>query len=85
MTSKPKPKPEDLRRWAENHRAAVERERVEIRGGAYVEDPIKAGLGLIALAARLHGWPIPRAAVGQREDEAKWEAWARLREGLARQ
>lgn len=83
MTSKPTP--EDLRRWAENHRAAVEREREEIQGGSYVEDPIKAGLELIALAVRLHGWPIPRDAVVQREDEAKWKAWARLREGLAKQ
>ena len=78
----PQPTLEDLRRWAENHRAAVEREREEIRGGAYVDDPIKAGLGLIALAVRLHGWPVPVDPVRQREDEAAREAWDRLRTAL---
>lgn len=81
MTSKPTT--EELRRWAGNHRAAVEREREEIRGGSYVADPIKAGLGLIALAARLQGWPVPVDPVRQREDDAARETWDRLRTALA--
>jgi len=74
--------PEDLRRWVEDKRAAEERERQAARGGTFARDPIRAALDLIAIASRLHGWPIPPDAVRQREDELSRETWARLRKAL---
>lgn len=74
--------PEELKRWVENQRAAAERERQQALGGSFVRDPVRAGLDLIALAARLHGWPIPEDPVRQREDELARERWSRLRKAL---
>lgn len=74
--------PADLRRWIEDQRAAQEREREQARGGAFARDPVRAALDLIAVAGRLHGWPIPPDAVRRREDEIARERWARLRRAL---
>lgn len=74
----------DLRRWVDNWRAAADREREEARRSGYVDDPIAAGLDLIALASYLHGWPIPKDPFQDREDEAEQEAWSRLREALGK-
>lgn len=74
--------PEDLRRWVEDRRAAGERERQQARAGGFARDPIRAALDLIAVAGRLHGWPIPEDPVRQREDELARERWARLRQAL---
>lgn len=72
--------PQDIRRWVENHRAAQERERQEVRErGTVVADPIAASLSLIALAGRLHGWPVPVSEVDEREDELARQRWDKLR------
>lgn len=76
--------PEDLRRWVEDKRAAEERERAEVRGGSFARDPVRAALDLIAIAGRLHGWPIPPDLVRQREDEVARERWARLRRAFGK-
>lgn len=73
---------EDLRRWIDNQRAVEERQREEARDSGYIADPIAAALDLIAFDARLHGWPIPRNPLQEREDEAARETWSRLREAL---
>lgn len=75
-------RPEDLRRWVEDQRAAAERERVAARDRGFSRDPIRAGLELIDLVIELHGWPIPEDPVTQREDELAWEQWVRLRRAL---
>jgi hypothetical protein len=74
--------PEDLRRWVEDKRAAEAREREAARGSSFARDPIRAALDLIAIAGRLHGWPIPPDPVRQREDDLARERWARLRKAL---
>lgn len=76
--------PEQIRRWAENMRQAEERIREEIRSGGYGGDPIAAAFGLAVFAAQLHGWPIRRDPVSEREDEAVRETWARLREAYGK-
>lgn len=75
-------RPEDLRRWVEDQRAAAVRERAAVRAGGFSPDPIAAGLDLIDLAADLHGWPIPEDPVTRREDELARERWVRLRRAL---
>lgn len=74
--------PENLRRWVEDKRAAEVREREAARGGSFARDPVRAALDLIAIAGRLHGWPIPPDAVRRREDEIARERWSRLRRAL---
>lgn len=72
--------PNEIRRWMESRRAAAERERREVaERGTFVPDPIAASLSLIALAGRLHGWPLPVSEADQREDELARETWDRLR------
>ncbi|MGD2116004.1 MAG: hypothetical protein PVG07_13180 [Acidobacteriota bacterium] len=66
----------------EDQRAAGERERQEARTVASPPDSIRAGLDLIALTARLHGWPIPEDPVRRREDDLARERWSRLRKAL---
>lgn len=79
-----KTSPEDIRRWAENLRAVEERARDEARERGYVADSIAASLDLIAFASRLHGWPLPRDPLREREDEAVRDTWQRLREAFSR-
>lgn len=73
-------KAEDVRRWLGGRRAAAERER---REAATAPLPGEAGiaraLALIALAGRLHGWPLPEDERSRREDRQAYDAWARLR------
>jgi len=74
---------DDLRRWVDGHRAAQQREREEAMAtGARPAAAIASALALIALAGRLHGWPIPEDEVDVREDEAARSAWDRLRAAL---
>jgi len=73
---------QDLRRWAENQRAAAERERSAVRDRGFSPDPISAGFELIDLAAELYGWPVPEDPVTRREDELARERWVRLRRAL---
>lgn len=75
-------RPEDLRRWVMQKRAAAERERAEVRRGSFSPDPIGAALDLIALGGELHGWPFPEDPVTLREDDLARKRWARLRRAL---
>jgi hypothetical protein len=70
---------EDLRAWVQARRAAEARERMEASRAAPSDDPVQAGLGLIALAGRLHGWPVPEDPVTAREDVEVYATWATLR------
>lgn len=74
--------PESLRRWVEDRRAAAERERQAAREDGFARDPVRAALDLIAVAGRMHGWPIPEDAVRRREDELARDRWDRLRQAL---
>jgi hypothetical protein len=70
----------EARRWIENQREAA---RVEARNAARTwgssEQAIARALGLIALYGELHGWPPVPDAIGDREDMAAWDRFARLR------
>jgi hypothetical protein len=71
---------EDLRAWVHAKRAAEAREREESRTTVVdATDSIRTGLALIALAARLHGWPLPEDSVTKREDAEVRERWSVLR------
>jgi len=74
--------PEDLRRWVEDRRAAEEREQQAARQGGFARDPVRAALDLMAIAGRMHGWPIPEDVVRRREDELARDRWDRLRHAL---
>jgi hypothetical protein len=70
----------DLRRWVEDRRAVARLEQglvAETWGPP--EQAIAAALSLIALEGRLHGWPPPADPVSEREDQAMWDRFARLR------
>jgi hypothetical protein len=71
---------EDVRRWVAARRAAEAREREEARErGPSAPAAIASALALIALAGRLHGWPLPEDEVSRREEARARGAWARLR------
>jgi hypothetical protein len=46
-------------------RAAERRERAELRA-ADPESSLRRGLAMIALASRLHGWPLPESESDRR-------------------
>lgn len=74
--------PEEIRRWMAGRRAAEHRERQEHRA----VDPqvaFRRGLAMIALASRLHGWPLPESEADRRQDREAYARWARLRRRLA--
>jgi hypothetical protein len=63
-------------------RAAARRERYELRA----PDPevaFRRGLAMIALASRLHGWPLPASERDRRQDLEAYDRWSRLRRRLA--
>jgi hypothetical protein len=71
--------PADIRRWAENHRAAAARELAESRplspARAYA-----SAMALLEFDERLNGSPFERIdPVTAREDAEMYEAWAKLR------
>lgn len=71
---------EELRAWILARRAAEARERRERTSvPESPSDAIRRSLALIALGARLHGWPHPEDAVTRREDGIVYERWRRLR------
>ena len=62
-------------------RAAGRRERHEYR----LIDPQTAlhrGLAMIALASRLHGWPLPESDRDRRQDREAYARWVKLRRRL---
>jgi len=73
--------PGDIRRWAENHRVAAERERAERRNNPL--SPQQAwdfAMDLLRLDEAHNGNPFTRHdPVTEREDREMWEAWAKLR------
>ena len=72
--------PSDLIAWVESRRAAEERERSELReAGPDPSAAIESALALAALAARLHGWPVPKSEVDLREEEQVRQRWAKVR------
>jgi hypothetical protein len=71
---------EDVRRWAEQRRAAEEAGRAA-DDGRPVDPHVswRQALSLIALIGRSVGWPVPPDEVRRREDEQAASAWQRLR------
>jgi hypothetical protein len=71
----------DIRKWAENHRAAAEREAAELRGRPLSSaDAFASALALLRYDESLNGSPFGRVdPVSAREDQEMWEAWAKLR------
>jgi hypothetical protein len=77
-------RPADIRLWVEQRRLAARREEDEERGKPpSPEEAFARGLGMIALAAQLHGWPLPDDSSRQQDLEA-YDRWARLRTRLRR-
>lgn len=77
--------PDEIRCWVANRRAAALREAKETRRAPPGEDEcVRRALSLIALAGRLHGWPLPEDPVSLREDRLGYERWARLRRNWSR-
>ena len=75
---------EDVRRWADNWRAAEERSR---RSGEPALEPAVAwrqALSLFALVGRLVGWPVEPDQIRRREYAAAAETWTRLRAAYRR-
>lgn len=79
--SHPTASPEEIRRWVAARRAAERRERAE-RRAVDPEEAFRRGLAMVALAGRLHGWPLPHSERDHREDLEAYERWARLRRRL---
>jgi hypothetical protein len=73
--------PGDVRRWAENHRRAAERELQELRQHPMPPDQaIAAATALLRFNESLNGDPFRREdPISRREDEQMWEAWRTLR------
>ncbi len=73
--------PDDIRRWVENHRAAAAREAAELRRRPLnAQEAFAAAMALLAFDEACNGSPFERRdPVSEREDEAMWETWAKLR------
>jgi hypothetical protein len=77
--------PADIRRWVEQRRGAQRREEEELAGKVPPpEQAFARGLRLIALAGRLHGWPLPEDEASRQQDREGYARWARLRARRAR-
>jgi hypothetical protein len=75
----------DIRRWVEQRRLAARREEDEERGNPPPpEEAFARGLRMIALAAQLHGWPLPEDDSTRQQDLEAYARWARLRVRLRR-
>jgi hypothetical protein len=72
---------DDIRKWAENQRAASARELAEIRNRPMsTAEAFAAAMALLTFDERLNGSPFERPdPVTEREDREMWEAWATLR------
>ena len=75
----------DLRRWVDDRRVVARLEQAQLADTwGPPAQAIRSALSLIALEGRLHGWPPPADPVTEREDQAMWERFARLRTRLVR-
>lgn len=72
----------DLVRWVQSRREAAAREREHF--GADPRAAIESALALVALTARLHGWPPEEDPITRREDEHARNAWGRVRAVMRR-
>jgi hypothetical protein len=71
--------PADIRRWAENHRAAATRELATVQPLSPA-DAFASAMALLKFDERLNGSPFDRVdPVTDREDAAMYDAWAKLR------
>ena len=69
-----------IRRWVAGQRAAEEQQRAALRDrGPSPRTAITQALVLVALAGRLHGWPLPETPADREEDLRAYRQWARLR------
>lgn len=69
----------DIRKRAENHRAAAAREAAEARPLS-PDDAFTAALSLLALDEAQNGSPFERDdPVTAHEDAEMWDAWTKLR------
>jgi hypothetical protein len=76
---------EELRRWAAQRELGAQREISELRNAAPPpEEAFESGLRMIALAARLHGWPLPQEEREVQEELEIFFRWARLRRRFTR-
>jgi hypothetical protein len=74
---------DELRRWAEQRALGAKRELSELRNAAPPpEEAFETGLRMIALAGRLHGWPLPEDEREVQEELEVFHRWARLRRRL---
>jgi hypothetical protein len=72
---------EAVRRWMAGHEAAAEVDRLErLNRPASAQESLEHLEVLVGFAMGLHGWPLPRDAVSERELVEAREAWARLRD-----
>ncbi|HUO83824.1 MAG TPA: hypothetical protein VM534_01810 [Thermoanaerobaculia bacterium] len=73
--------PRDVRRWAENHRAAARREIEERRNRPIPPDQAyRYALALLRFDEARNGPPFERHdPVSARDDQRMREAWAKLR------
>ena len=75
---------EDIRRWVRQRELAAQREQDELRAGNPAPGEVfERGLRMIALAGRLHGWPLPEDPLDVEQDREAYLRWARLRRALA--
>lgn len=72
---------DDIRRWADNHRAAAARERIATRERPLTpQEAFTAALALLVFDEEQNGSPFQRHdPVSLREDEDARAAWAQLR------
>lgn len=74
-------RPEDVRKWAENHRAAAERVAQDAqRNPLTPAAAFAAALELLRWDELSNGAPFDRRdPISEREDRQVWDAWSKLR------
>ena len=73
--------PDDIRRWAENQRAAQQKEAEYARQHPLsAQESFALAMELLRFDEQMNGDPFARYdPVSEREDREMWEAWAKLR------
>lgn len=72
---------DDIRRWAENHRAAQAKEaEYAHRHRLTAAESFALAMELLNFDEQMNGDPFARRdPVSEREDQEMWDAWAKLR------